>query len=70
MDNALNLKAPWAEVKEKLKENDISLTDEDLRFEKGRESDLLTHLAGKMKKSVDEVRAYIESISENTAKSG
>jgi hypothetical protein len=66
----LNLRAPWHEVKERLKENDISLTDEDLDYHPGNEDVLLERLAGKMHKSKPEVRNYIESISHNDDKSG
>ena len=66
----LNLKSPWPEVKERLKENDISLTDEDLEYREGAENELLSRLSAKMQKSEDEVRRYIESISANDDKSG
>ncbi len=41
----LKIQAPWKEVKEKLKENDHTLTDEDLVYEKGREDELLERLS-------------------------
>jgi hypothetical protein len=65
-----HLQSDWEEVKERLKENDITLTDEDLRYEPGREHELIERLARKMEKSREEVIAYIESISANTDKSG
>ncbi len=64
----LKLEAPWDEVKEKLKENDITLTDEDLDYEPGRDSELLERLSKKLGKSPDALRAYIESISANKGK--
>lgn len=70
MDNHLNLKGSWEEVREKLKENDIRLTDADLRYQPGEENRLLDRLAEKTGKSRQEVRKYIESISFNTDKSG
>lgn len=66
----LNLRSPWPKVKERLKENNIELTDEDLEYTPGREQDLLERLAGKMNKSEDDVRTFIESISANEDKAG
>lgn len=65
MENILNLKAPWDEVKEKIKENNIELTDEDLELIPGQEQKLLRHLAVKMERSPEEIKAWIESISSN-----
>lgn len=66
----LNLRSPWPEVRERLKENDISLTDQDLDYRPGNEDELLDRLALKMNKSKQEIREYIESISENDDKAG
>jgi hypothetical protein len=66
----LNLRSPWPEVKERLKENDITLTDDDLEYNPGNEEVLLEKLAGKMNKSKTDVRLYIESISGNEDKAG
>jgi uncharacterized protein YjbJ (UPF0337 family) len=66
MENTkLSLGSDWEDVKSKIKETNISITDEDLEYEKGREDELLERLAKKMKRSKDEVRAFIESISVN-----
>lgn len=70
MHSELKLKSSWNEVKEKLKENDLSLSDADLAYTPGQEAALLERLADKMNKSTDEVRAYIESISANKSKAG
>jgi uncharacterized protein YjbJ (UPF0337 family) len=67
-NTSLKLEAPWDEVKEKLKENDITLTDDDLQYTPGDEDALLGHLARKMGKSEDEVKGYIESVSSNKGK--
>ena len=64
----LKIEAPWHEVKEKLKENDHTLTDEDLACEKGKEDELLERLSRKLKRSKEEVRMLIESISGNSGK--
>ena len=61
----LKLEAPWEEVKERLKDNDITLTDEDLEYTPGREEELVERLERKMNKPREQVIAYIESISSN-----
>lgn len=53
-----------------MKENDIHLTDEDLEYEQGREDELLERLQGKMNRSKQQIRDYIESISSNTERAG
>ena len=64
-DYTLNLEAPWDEVKEMLEEIDVNLTDEDLRYEKGKEKELLERLSRKLNKSIPETKAWIESVSHN-----
>ena len=61
----LKLEAPWEEVRERMKDNDITLTDADLEYEPGKEEDLLNRLQKVMNKSREQVIAYIESISSN-----
>jgi len=63
--NLLKLEAPWEEVKERMKDNDINLTDDDLEYIPGKEEDLLQRLERKMNRSREQVIAYIESISSN-----
>lgn len=64
-NNELKLNAPWPEVREKIKENVIELTDADLDYKPGREHQLLEHLARKLDRTPEEVRSWIESISAN-----
>jgi hypothetical protein len=64
------LNAPWNVVKERMKENDIHLTDEDLEYQEGREDELLERLERKMNRSRQQIKDYIESISSNTEKAG
>lgn len=64
----LKLEAPWPEVKEKLKEVNTDLTDEDLRYEPGREKELLERLSKIMHKDPDAIKAWIESVSYNKGK--
>jgi len=66
----LRLQASWETVKEKMKENDISLTDADLEYEPGNEDDLLQRLEKLMNKSREQIIAYIESISSNEDRAG
>ena len=68
MDTTLKLEAPWEEVKEKLKEVNGELTDEDLVYNAGDETALLERLAKKMNKDVPFVKAWIESVSFNQGK--
>ena len=64
----LKLMAPWSEVKEKIKESNIELTDADLNYEPGKEEELLKHLGEKMNRSPGEIKSWIESVSSNKGK--
>jgi hypothetical protein len=64
--NKLNLSAPWPEVKEKIKESNIELTDQDLEFNDDQE--LLKHLSKKMNRTPEEVQKWIESVAANKGK--
>jgi hypothetical protein len=68
--SVLRLEVPWEIVKERMKENDINLTDEDLQSMPGKEEELIQRLAKIMNKSHDQVVAYIESISSNEDRAG
>ena len=61
----IHLRSPWPKVRERLKENDINLTDEDLEYIPGKEEELIQRLEKIMNISHDKVIAYIESISSN-----
>ena len=65
MATKLKLEAPWEEVKEMIKENNIDLTDEDLIYEPGKDDELLKSLADKMHRTPDQVKILIESLSSN-----
>lgn len=58
----------WNEVKEKIKESNINLTDDDLNYLPGEEEKLLERLSKKMNRSTVEIKAWIESISSNKGK--
>lgn len=66
----LKLQAPWEKVKERMKENDINLTDEDLEYVPGKEEELIQRLEKIMNRSRDQLVAYIESISSNEELAG
>ncbi len=68
MNTQLKLEAPWEEVKEKLKEINYELTDEDLAYQPGNVQPLLNTLAKKMKRTPAEVKIWIESVSYNKGK--
>lgn len=68
--SVLRLQVSWETVKERMKENDINLTDEDLEYIPGKEEELIQRLEKIMNKSRDQVVAYIESISSNEGLAG
>ena len=68
MSATLHLAAPWEEVKEKIKEVNTGLTDEDLVYQPGKEEVLLKRLSIKMNSSEEDIRKWIESISTNEGK--
>jgi len=71
MENTnLSLGTDWEEVKAKIKERNISITDEDLHYEKGHEDELLERLSKKMNRSKEDTKAFIESISHNKGLAG
>ena len=70
MAETLKLEQPWEQVKEKLKEAKIELTDEDLQYSAGQEEELFDRVAQKLKKSREEVKEWIESVSSNKAQAG
>lgn len=64
----LKLHKSWDEVKELLKEINSDITDEDLRYEEGKEEQLLQRLSQKIGKTNEDVKALIESVSYNEGK--
>lgn len=61
MDN-LELKGKWNQAKGRLKQSYGSLTDDDLRYEEGKEDELIGRLQEKLGKSRDEVRKILRDI--------
>jgi len=68
MSTTLKLNAPWDDVKERLKENNLDLTDDDLEYIPGQEDELLNRLQKILHKDRLFVKEYIESISANTGR--
>lgn len=66
----LQLDSSWYIVKEKLKENDHTLTDDELQYTPGNEDELLEKLSVRLHRTQEEVKQYLESISGNVSKAG
>ncbi|WP_038172179.1 CsbD family protein [Verrucomicrobium sp. BvORR106] len=58
----LQMKGTWNEVKGKLKQKYGQLTDDDLKFEEGKEDELLGRLQKRLGRSKDEVRKFIADL--------
>lgn len=67
---SLKLAASWETVKEKLKEINTDLTDEDLVYKPGEEDALLERMQKKIRGTKDGIRGIIESVSGNEGKAG
>ena len=65
MEKFLKLNSSWDEVKEKIKEINLEITDSDLNIEHANEEEVCKRLSKKLHKSVEDVKAWIESVSEN-----
>jgi len=68
--SVFKLESSWEKVKERMKENDINLTDADLEYEPGQEEELIQRLEKVLNKPRYQVIAYIESISSNEDMAG
>lgn len=60
--NNLRIKGNWNELKGKVKQQWGDLTDDDLKYEEGREDELLGRIQRKTGKSRDEVVNYINGL--------
>ena len=59
------MKGTWNEVKGKLKKTYGNLTDDDLKYEEGREDELLGRLQKKTGKTKDDLKKWFNSAKEN-----
>ena len=60
MDNLI-VKGSWNELKGKLKQTYGNLTDDDLKYEEGKEDELLGRLQKKTGKSKDDLKRWFNS---------
>ena len=58
----LKLKGDWNTTKGKIKQAYGDLTDDDLKYEEGKDDELVGRLQTKMGKTKDEVIRWIESL--------
>ncbi len=60
--NDLTLEGNWNELKGKLKQKYSELTDDDLKFQEGKEDELFGRLQKKLGKTKDEIKQMIASL--------
>ena len=58
----LKLKGSWNETKGKMKKAYADLTDDDVKYEEGKDDEFLGRLQKKIGKTKDEVIRWIESL--------
>lgn len=58
----LELKGKWNELKGKVKQAQGDLTDDDLRYEEGKDDELYGRLQTKLGKTRDEVITWLKSL--------
>ena len=58
----LQLKGNWNELKGKIKQKYADLTDDDLKYEEGKDDELIGRLQQKIGKTKDEVISWIQSL--------
>ncbi|MEO9886246.1 MAG: CsbD family protein [Balneola sp.] len=60
--NDLTIEGNWNQVKGKLKQKYSDLTDDDLKFQEGKEDELYGRLQEKLGKTKDEVKELVASL--------
>ncbi len=58
----LKLKGAWNETKGKIKQKYANLTDDDLRYEEGKDDEFLGRLQTKTGKTKDEIKDWIDKL--------
>jgi uncharacterized protein YjbJ (UPF0337 family) len=58
----LKLRGNWNEIKGKIKQQYAGLTEDDLRYEEGKDDELIGRLQKKMGKTKDEVIQWIQNL--------
>jgi uncharacterized protein YjbJ (UPF0337 family) len=70
MENLQNLIKNWDQLKEKIKESNVNITDSDLVLVNGKEDELFESLGKKLNKSKQEIKDWIQSISSTQSIAG
>jgi len=60
--DTLEIKGKWNEIKGKIKQAHANLTDDDLKYEEGKDDELLGRLQTKLGKGRDELVKWIKSL--------
>jgi uncharacterized protein YjbJ (UPF0337 family) len=58
----LRVRGSWDEVKGKMKKQYGALTDDDLKYEEGKDDEFIGRIQKKIGKTADEVRSWIEGL--------
>jgi hypothetical protein len=70
MEKFIKLNSSWDEVKEKIKETNPEITDSDLVLDHRNEEEVFEKLSKKLHKSIEDVKAWVESVSANKTIAG
>lgn len=60
--NDLTIEGNWNQLKGKLKQKYSNLTDDDLKFQEGKEDELFGRLQTKLGKTKDEIKELVASL--------
>jgi uncharacterized protein YjbJ (UPF0337 family) len=60
--NELKLRGNWNEIKGKIKQQYADLTDDDLKYDEGKDDELIGRLQQKIGKTKDEVIRWIQEL--------
>lgn len=58
----LELKGNWNELKGKIKQSHADLTDDDLRYEEGKDDELVGRLQKKLGKTREDIITWLKSL--------
>jgi uncharacterized protein YjbJ (UPF0337 family) len=70
MEKTLHFRSSWESLKEKIKETNTSITDQDLEYSPGKEDELFARLATLLHMDKEQVRGWLESLDVNKAMAG
>lgn len=60
--NELKLRGNWNEIKGKIKQKYADLTDDDLKYDEGKDDELVGRIQKKVGKTKEEVISWIQSL--------